>query len=199
MSWRKGTHLEERNLASLGHTLESRATSTAKVLPPRRKKARQSVSLFLCPFAFLYPFPSRAGVLTLVMGLPLVVSSSLYVESSLYDPFENSRELTGMTAFSEQSDPPARVQHLQKQAAVPCQAKAVRTTLGREERSKGISCLLGKEGRRGVVRAAGNAQSMLTWAAGALKTNLPQLHRPGYDMMCELVFGQNDSEGGEAA
>lgn len=28
---------------------------------------------------------------------------------------------------------------------------------------------------------------MLTWAAGALKTNLPQLHRPEYDMVSGLV------------
>lgn len=98
-----------------------------------RKKARRSVSLFPIPFSFLYPSSSakkRKRPLTLVIGLPLVVSSSLYVESSPYDPFENSIELRGMTAFSEQSDPPARVQHLQKQAATPCKGPTSREEKG---------------------------------------------------------------------
>lgn len=89
-----------------------------------------------------------------------------------------------MTALSEQSDPPARVQHLQKQAAVPYEIEDG-SQQGKGRRGQPVTCERAN-GRGRARRDKSVRRGMLTWAAGALKANLPQLHRPGYDMMCEL-------------
>lgn len=116
------SHLEVCDLAVCGHTLYWAAAASAEHLMVREQghERTDGDSIFrqhgrsaaAAAAAAVRPrLCSRVCVLTLFIGLPLVVSVSLYTLSSASEPFVNLIDPVGITAFREQSDPPPRTQH----------------------------------------------------------------------------------------